>query len=177
VRFDVPEKQLIVEVMKSVIKRTRAYFKSEFDINVTENNNVIGNMDEITLLDLTALIKIRGAINLLVIFSFEASLINAIYYLMTLDLGIEASEVEKYRKAAAGEVINIVLGHSTIDLQQFDVNGIKITPPTILNNTNTIREIKYTMFYAQHLETSLGNMTISLVGSEKLFNTTFCLME
>ena len=172
-----PEKQLILEVMESVIKRTRNYFKSEFDISVTENNSIIGNMDEIALLDLTALIKIRGAINLVVVFSFESSLINAIYYLMTLDLGIEAHEVEKYRKAAAGDVINIVLGHSTIDLQQFDVNGIKITPPIILNNINTIREIKYTMFYAQYLETSLGNMTISLVGSEKLFNTTFCLME
>ncbi len=172
-----PQKQLIIEVMESVIKRTRAYFKSEFDISVTKNKNMIGNMNEIALLDVTALIRIRGAINLLVVFSFETSLINAIYYLMTLDLGIEASEVEKYRKAAAGDVINIVLGHSTIDLQRLDMSGIKITPPKILNNTNAIREIKYTMFYTQHLETSLGNMAISLVGAEKLFSTNFCLME
>ncbi len=172
-----PEKQLVIEVMESVIKRIRAYFKSEFKIDVIENNNIVGNVDEIVLHDMTAVIVMRGTINVLVVFSFDTSLINAIYSLMTFDLGIEANEIEIYRKAAAGDVINIVLGHSTIDLQRLDSNGIKMTPPKILNNEKALREMKYTTFYAQHLKTPLGNMTVSLVGSSKLFSANFSLVE
>ncbi len=171
------QKQLVIEVMESVIKRTRAYFKSEFGIHAIENNSDGGKLDGIVLFDMTAVIVMGGTINLLVVFSFEESLINAIYHQMVDGLGIENDDVEMYRKVAAGDIINTVLGHSTIDLQQLDLKGIKITPPTILNNANTIRNLKYKMFYAQHLKTALGEMTISLVGSDALFSTIFCLVE
>ncbi|MFI3123633.1 MAG: chemotaxis protein CheX [Methylococcales bacterium] len=169
------EKQLIIEVMASVTKRTCAYFQSEFGIIATENNSEIGQLNELTFLDMTAVIIIGSEINLLVIFSFEESLINAIYHEMTDELGIKDDEVEKYRKAAAGDVINTVLGHSTIDLLNLDKNGISITPPRILNDVKIIQTMKYKMFYAQSLHTPLGGITISLVGSQKLFNEIFCI--
>ena len=169
-------KQLIIEVMESVTKRTCAYFKSEFGIIATENNNDIGQLDALVLLDMTAVIIIGGKINLLVVFSFEASLINAIYHVMTDGLGIEDDEIETYRKAAAGDVINTVLGHSTIDLLKLDKNGISITPPRILNDVKTIQAMKYKMFYAQSLDTPLGGITIGLVGSQELFSEIFCTM-
>jgi chemotaxis protein CheY-P-specific phosphatase CheC len=172
----VPEKQLIIEVMESVTKRTCAYFQSEFGIIATENNSDIGQVDALVFLDTTAVIIIGGKINLLVVFSFEESLINAIYHDMTDGLGIEDDEIETYRKAAAGDVINTVLGHSTIDLLKLDKNGISITPPRILNDVKTIQIMKYKMFYAQSLDTPLGGMTISLVGSQALFSEIFCVV-
>lgn len=168
------EKQLIIEVMASVTQRTSAYFKSEFGIITTENNSSGGELDALVLLDMTAVIIMGGKINLLVVFSFEESLINAIYHEMTDELGIADDEIETYRKAAAGDVINTVLGHSTIDLLTLDKNGISITPPRILKDANIIREMKCKMFYAQSLNTPLGGITISLVGSQKLFNEIFC---
>ncbi|MDD5227716.1 MAG: chemotaxis protein CheX [Methylococcales bacterium] len=167
------EKQLIIEVMESVTKRTYAYFKSEFGIETTECNSVSGKLDALVLLDMTVVIIMGGKINLLVVFSFEASLINAIYRKMIDGLSIEDHEVETYRKAAAGDVINTVLGHSTIDLLRLDKNGISITPPRILKDVNVIRAMKCKMFYAQSLSTPLGGMTISLVGSQELFDTVF----
>ncbi len=169
------EKQLIIEVMASVTKRTSDYFKNEFGIITTENNSSGGELDALVLLDMTAVIIMGGKINLLVVFSFEEPLIDAIYHEMTDELGIKDDEVEKYRKAAAGDVINTVLGHSTIDLLNLDKNGISITPPRILNDVKIIQTMKYKMFYAQSLQTPLGGMTIGLVGSQKLFNEIFCI--
>jgi CheY-specific phosphatase CheX len=172
----VPEKQLIIEVMESVTTRTCAYFQNEFGIIATEKHSAGGELDALVLLDMTAVIIMGGKINLLVVFSFEASLINAIYHKMTHGLGIETHEIETYRKAAAGDVINTVLGHSTIDLLKLDKNGISITPPRILKDVSAIRAMKCKMFYAQSLATLWGGITISLVGSQGLFSEIFCVV-
>lgn len=172
-----PQKQPIIEVMNSVTARTRAYFESEFGLMTTENDSDAGNLETIILHDTTAVIVMGGAINLLVVFSFDAALLNAIYDSMMDGLDVEEEEIEMYRHAAAGDVINTVLGHSTIDLQKLDGNGISITPPTIVNNVKTIQKMQYTMFYAQSLITPLGKLTISLVGSDELFSEIFCSVE
>lgn len=157
--------------MQSVITRTRAYFASEFGISVTENNSYRGEIEAIDLLDMTAIISIGGAINLLIVFSFQETLLNVIYDEMTLGLGIPFNEIDRYREAAAGDVINTVIGHCTIDLQKLDRNGVVITPPIIIRDIKRIRHLKDAMFYTQHLDTTLGGITISLVGQKKLFDT------
>lgn len=169
-----PEKQPVIAVIQSVSARTCAYFKNEFGFDITENNSKAGNLNTIELLDTTVVIVMGGAINLLVVFSFDALLLNAIYDSMMDGLDVEDNEIDMYRNAAAGDVINTVLGHSTIDLQKLDGNGISITPPTIVEDVKTIQEMQYTMFYAQSLITPLGKLTISLVGSDELFSTIFC---
>jgi hypothetical protein len=59
---------------------------------------------------------------------------------------------------------------------KLDKNGISITPPRILNDVKTIQTMKYKMFYAQSLDTPLGGMAISLVGSQALFSEIFCVV-
>ena len=46
----------VQEVMQSAIGRTRSYFESEFNISVTEVDTGVGNLDSLTLLDMTAII-------------------------------------------------------------------------------------------------------------------------
>ncbi len=165
--------KLIAKVMRSVLFRTHAYFANEFGISVTENNQCVGEIETINLLDMTAIINIGGAINLLIAFSFQESLLNAIYGEMTDGLGIPFNEIDRYRKAAAGDVINTVLGHCTIDLQKLDQNGVIITPPLIIRDVKKIRHLKNAMFCTQNLNTPLGCMTISVVGQKELFGTNF----
>ena len=161
----------VMQIMQSVITRTRAHFESEFGICLAETNCNAGRLDTLTLLDMTAIIGMGGAVNLLIAFSFQEGLINAMYERMTNGLGIQPDEVDMYREAAAGEVVNTILGHCTIDLQDLDRRGIAMTPPVILDRVKTIRRMKEAMFYTQSLDTALGCMTISLVGPRGLFNT------
>ena len=170
-----PEKQPVIKVMEFVTARTRAYFKSEFNLDTTKNNSHIGNLEKIVLQDTTTVIFMRGAIiNLLVVFSFDATLLKTIYDCMMDGLDVEDDEVDMYRNAAAGDVINTVLGNSTIDLQKIDGDRIRITPPTVVNDVKALQEMHYTMFYAQSLTTKVGKITISLVGSDELFSKIFC---
>lgn len=168
------DEKLVVEVaqiMQSIITRTRAYFEGEFAISVAEINGSGGHWDELILLDMTAIVGMGGAINLLVAFSFQQGLITAMYERMTEGLDILPDDVDMYREAAAGEVVNTILGHCTLDLQKLDRRGIVMTPPVILDRVNTIRRMKGAMIYIQRLDTALGCMTISLVGPRELFNT------
>lgn len=164
-------KDEVAQIMQSVISRTRAYFEGEFEISLTETGSNAGHFETLTLLDMTAIIGMGGAINLLIAFSFQDGLINAMYERMTDGLGIQPDEVDMYREAAAGEAINTILGNCTIDLQELDGRGIAMTPPVILDQVKTIRRMKNAMFYTQNIDTALGCMTISLVGPRELFNT------
>lgn len=159
------------QVMQSVIARTSSHFEGEFGIGVTEADSGGGDMDSLSLLDMTAIIGMGGRVNLLIAFSFQEGLINALYQRMTADFAVEPDEVEMYRQAAAGEVVNTILGNCTIDLQKLDRQGISMTPPVILDRVKTIHRMKDAMFFTQTLNTVLGRMNISLVGPRELFDT------
>jgi CheY-specific phosphatase CheX len=159
------------QVMQSALARTRSYFESEFGISETVVETGAGDVNSLTLLDMTAIIGMGGQINLLIAFSFQSSLIDALYQRMTSDLDVQPDKIEMYREAAAGDVVNTVLGHCTIDLQKLDQQGISMTPPVILDQVKTIQRMKNSMFHTQSLSTALGRMNISLVGPRELFDT------
>lgn len=161
----------VAEVMQSAIARTQSHFADEFNIKVTELEDGVGDLDALTLLDMTAIIGMGGLVNLLIAFSFQDGLINTLYQRMTEGMEVQPDEVEMYREAAAGEVVNTILGHCTIDLQKLDRQGISMTPPVILDRAKTIRRMKNSMFYSRGLSTDLGRMTINLVGPMELFHT------
>lgn len=161
----------VEEVMRSAIARTCSYFETEFGITVTEVDAGVDYLDSLTLLDMTAIIGMGGLVNLLIAFSFQDSLVDALFQRMTSDLKVQPDEMEMYREAAAGEVVNTILGHCTIDLQQLDRQGISMTPPVILDRAKTIWRMKNSMFYSQGLNTTLGRMSINLVGPLELFDS------
>jgi len=168
-----PDKQLIDEVelvMQSVITRTRSYLESEFGIGVGETNLGCGAMDSLTLLDMTAIIGMGERFNLLIVVSFQEELITALYQRMTEGFDVQPDEVDMYRESAAGEAVNTILGHCTMDLQHLDSRGILMTPPVVLHQVKTIRSMKNAMFYSQSLNTVFGRMNISLVGPAELFD-------
>lgn len=158
-------------VMQSVIARTRSYFASEYDISVSEPDPDESNQDALMLRETTAIIGLGGRVNVLIAFSFENRLICALYERMTEGFAVAPDEVEMYREAAAGEVVNTILGNCTIDLQTLDRLGISMTPPLILNEVKTIRRMKGSQFYRSCLNTAWGAMTVCLIGPREQFST------
>lgn len=160
----------VEEVMQSAIARTCSYFETEFGISVTEVDAAVDNRDSLTLLDMTAIIGMGGLVNLLIAFSFQNGLIDALCQHMTRGIQIEPDEMAMYREAAAGEVVNTILGHCTIDLQKLDRRGISMTPPVVLDRAKTIRRTKNSMFFSRDLNTIFGQMSINLVRPLELFD-------
>ncbi len=161
----------VAQVMQSVINRTRTYFAEEFGISLIESDSSDGNLDSLTLLDMTAIIGMGGAVNLLIAFSFDDGQINALYERMTADFEVKADEVSVFREAAAGEVVNTILGRCTVDFQGLDGRVISLTPPIIIERVKHIHRMKNAMFHTQTLNTEYGRMDINLVGPRELFNT------
>ena len=157
--------------MQSAIARTRNYFESEYGIDVAAVDSGTGDLESLTLLDMTAIIGIGGRFNLQIAFSFQDDLINTLSQRMTEDFKVQPDEIEMYREAAAGDVVNTIVGHCTGDLPQWNHQGISMTPPIILERAKTIGCMKNAMFFTQGLSTAFGRMNISLLGPRELFYT------
>jgi len=169
------EKALLTEVkqvMTSALTRTRAYFESEFSISSDEFPPEEGDADSLTLLDMTAIIGLGGTINLFIAFSFEEKLIRTLYERMTEGMKIAPDEVTMLKEATAGEIINIVIGHCTADLQALDKQGVSITPPTVLGRVKTLQRFEDALFHTRSLITPFGRMDVNLIGPRDLFDTT-----
>ena len=159
----------IERVMDSALIQTRRYFASEFGIQADLPPPQAGDADTLILRDMTAIIGVGGAIDLFIAFSFQDGLIQALYERMTDGMKIEPDEVEKFRKDAAGEIVNIVVGHCTADLQGQDARGIPITPPVVLERMKTIPRLPDAMFYQRRMITPFGAMDVNLIGPRALF--------
>ena len=156
-------------VMQSAIARTHSYFENEYGISVSELDPDEASQDSLMLFETTAIIGLGGRINVLIAFSFQTCLINTLYERMTEGFAVEPGEVDAYREAAAGEVVNTILGNCTIDLQKLDRQAISLTPPVILNEVKTIRRIKGSVFHKRSLTTAWGSMTVCLIGPKERF--------
>ncbi len=93
------------QVMQSALARTRSYFESEFGISETVVETGAGDVNSLTLLDMTAIIGMGGQINLLIAFSFQSSLIDALYQRMTSDLALNALLMAVWRRKPKSEVM------------------------------------------------------------------------
>lgn len=159
-------------VMRSVVAKTRHYFENEHRVAMNETRSEVGDLTSMTLLDLTAMISLGGTINLHVAFCFQQSLVSAVCDWMTAGFGEHPEALANYREAAVGEVVNTILGHCTTDLQHLDREGISMTPPVIIERVDAMHGMRTPMFYTQSLNTALGCLNISLVGSRNIFTTT-----
>ena len=160
----------LMQIMESIISKTRDYFDREFHIKMIGVDSGVGGLDTLVLKDITAIIGMGGAVNLLIAMSFDKGMINALFDRMTADINIQPDEIVKFRKATAGEVVNTILGHCTGDLQGLDRLGITMTPPVIIDEAKNIHRSKDAMFYTQSMHTEFGHVDINLVGPRELFN-------
>ena len=157
-------------VMQSMVAQTQDYFETEHETCMIDVDSGAGRLDTQPLLDMTAIIGLGGLVNLQAVFSFQSSLVNAVYESMTEGFHVPPEQVEKQREAAIGELVNTVLGHCTLDLQHLDRQGIALTPPVILDRAKVLTDANSAVIARHCLHSSFGRMTISLVDPTQVFS-------
>ncbi len=163
-------KKWILEVVVSLLTRTRSYFFEEFAIVVSE---IVQSNDKVETLDihgLTAVVGVGGPASLLIAFSFEQSLIDELYARVTADFEVPPGEEKMYRESVAGDVINTIVGNCTAELQQGSY-AISLTPPMIIDHIKHIHRIKNAVFISKNLVTEYGTVDIHLIGPGELFDS------
>ncbi len=166
------EKKLgkIKRVMAATLDRTQDYLRSEFGLQVTPQAPRAGDLEALELRGTTAVIGIDGVIDLYVAFSFDLALLEKLYAQMTEGMEIGADEAEEMKNATAGEIMNIVLGHCTLDLQDLDSEIISISPPNVMNLVKTVPRIKDAVFHLRSMVTEHGAIDVYLIGPKALFS-------
>ena len=104
---------------------------------------------------------------MLIAFSFDDSLVSALYDRMTAGMVIPDEEKEALRQSVIGEVVNIILGHCTADFSS--QQDVSLTPPVILRQRKSLRRMKDAVFVGRSLKTDYGCVDINLVGPCELF--------
>jgi CheY-specific phosphatase CheX len=156
-------------VMQSMITKTQDYFETEHETGMAHVALDAVGVDSPALLDMTVIVGLGGMINLLAVFSFQTSLVNAVYAWMTVGFHDRPDEVERHRQAAIGELVNTILGHCTLDFGHLDSQGISLTPPVILDPDNVFPEMNHAVFSRHCLNSMYGRLNISLVGFPEVF--------
>lgn len=166
------EKRLakIKRVMAATLDCTQDYLHSEFGLNVTPQAPRAGDLEALELRGTTAVIGINGMIDLYVAFSFDMALLQRLYEQMTEGMEIGAEEAEEMKNATAGEIMNVVVGHCTLDLQDLDSEIINISPPNVMNLVKTVPRIKGAVFHLRSMATEHGAIDVYLIGPKALFS-------
>lgn len=160
----------VKRVMQAALNRTEEYLRAEFGLHVDTLPPRAGDVEALELRATTGVIGIDGVIDLYVAFSFDVALLEALYAQMTEGMEITPEEAEEMKKATAGEIMNIVVGHCTLDLQDLDSEIISITPPSVMSLAKTVPRIKDAVFHLRSMVTEHGIIDVYLIGPKNLFS-------
>lgn len=156
-------------MLKALAQRLTELLYDEFGTDVIQTNYHFENVQKLELRYLTSLLGIEGEMQILVLFSFDESLIQSIFKIYSADLDIEADEQAMMLEETSGDLLNIVVGNV---LTAFSQKGVStsFSPPITLTEAKSIVRHKEAMFNVAELTTLQGMVSIFCVAPKSLFD-------
>lgn len=162
-------KTIIPRVMASILGQTREVLAAEAVISVEGAETFDCDVSKLQLHDMTAIAGLGGPISLLIAFSFENELVEALFSRITADIEVPAGEEDLYRRETVAEMVNTILGLCTTDLQNIE-ESIALSPPVIIEDARCIHRPKNAVFASMRIRTEKGKVSVSFVGPRELFD-------
>ena len=159
---------VLKKVSASVLRHAIAHFQNEFDLEI-EVQPTATDERELDTRETTAIVAFGGKINLIVAFSFEASLVEYLTQKATIGIRVDPGEHDIMMRETVAEVVNDVVGHSTGDLA-VDDEIVTITPPVVLTTSRHVFKPKDAVFVNVALTTNRGEIDIWFIGPRELFS-------
>jgi hypothetical protein len=162
-------KTIIPRVMASILDQTREILSAEAVIAVEGAENFDLNVKKLHLHNLTVIAGLGGPISLLIAFSFEESLVDALFTRIAADIEIPPGEEDLYRRETAAEIVNTILGLCTSDFQSIE-ESIALSPPVVVEDARCIHRPKNAVFASMRIRTERGILSVSFVGPREMFD-------
>lgn len=162
-------KTIIPRVMASILGQTREVLAAEAVIAVDGAETFDCDVTKLQLHDMTVIAGLGGPISLLIAFSFESSLVDALFSRVTADIEVPSGEEDLYRRETAAEIVNTILGLCTSDFQNIE-ESIALSPPVIIEDARCIHRPKNAVFANMRIRTERGIVSVSFVGPRELFD-------
>lgn len=163
------DKEILPKVMQAILAHTRDVLDSEAVIGVDGAATFDCDAKKLELHDITAIAGLGGPVSLLIAFSFEGRLLDAIFRRMTEDIVVGDEEKTLYIRDTAAEITNTVLGLCTHELQSIEA-AISLSPPVVVEDARYIQRPANAVFASMKIQTEHGFLDVSIVGPRELFD-------
>ncbi len=154
--------------IKIVTTHIKRYLKNEMGLEPIDISYKLTNVTRVNLRSTTALVALAGGIEIYMVFSFDAPVIESISKIYTQDLGIADHEQAIYIEETAGDLVNLIAGNSLAEVESSDL--VTITPPLYISGEKQIGKSKGAEFYIADLKFEDGIMSLIFIGPKNLFD-------
>lgn len=154
--------ELLQQVLNAIIYRAELFLRDEMSIETRFDDN-FRFISSIELKKYTTMIGIGGTLNLLFYTTYDEPLLDNLTRIFAYG-SIDEEEFVPLRESAAGEIANMIIGHSIPDFPN-DGRGVTITPPVTIEDAKSIVKTNGTGIIAAQLSTPYGNMEFNVIGS------------
>ncbi len=148
-------------ILDSLILQSKLFFTEDMGIEIDD----IAREEESVGLNLkshTAMIGVGGELNMMVVISFDATMLNKLIEVFMEGEDVAPEEEEEIKESVTGEVINTIIG---LALPTFPKRGrgVTITPPISINDASKIQKHKDSKILAANIRTQYGELSISAI--------------
>lgn len=154
-------------MLDSLIIQTKKFLQDDMGIEVKETFISQLEHNKLLLKDETSMIGVGGGLNLLILMSYDNSVLLKLVDSFVDGEVIPADEVQEIQNSVCGEVINTIVG---LSLSSFPNTGekITITPPITFNAASDLIKHKNSKIISVNVTTNYGEISIGIVGSKDI---------
>lgn len=151
-------------LLDALILQTKLFLQEDMDIAIKEVQRDEKDITSLNLKDYTSMIGTGGTLNLMILISYDNSLLNHLVELFMEGEEVDPEEEEEIKDSVSGETINTIMG---LALPTFPNRGkgVTITPPITINDAAHIKKYKNSKIVTAIVKTEFGELSISAIGS------------
>lgn len=152
-----------VEFMESLLDITKDFFAGQVFLSYANAKNKVNKVENITLREISALIRVRGVINGIFIFTADKNLLETIF--SYFDLAPSNSDEEKISTIdVLAECANMIMGKFTKTISHLEDYIYFGTPITLFSQQAKINHASAEI-WTSLLESDKGNIEINYISS------------
>ena len=148
-------------ILDSLILQSKLFLTEDMDIEI-ENIVQDNKSTALNLKSHTAMIGIGGELNMMVVISFETSMLNKLVEVFLQGEALAPEEEEEIKESVTGEVINTLIGLAIPTFPKRG-KGVTITPPISISDASNIKKNKDSKILTANIKTYYGEFSISVI--------------
>lgn len=152
-------------LLDSLLLQTKLFLQEDMGIDITNVKIEEASSAKLMLKDHTSMIGTGGTLNIMILISYDRSILEKLVELFMDGEEIDPEEEQEINDSVSGEVINTIIGLSLSTFPQRG-KGITITPPITINDAANIVKHKNSKILTALIETPYGTLSVSAVGNK-----------
>jgi len=152
-------------ILDALILQIKLLLQDDMGVAVNSVQSQRGVTSKLNMKSYTSMIGTGGKLSLLIIISFDHSMINKMVEIFMEGEEIDPEEELEIKNSVAGEMINTIIG---LSLPSFPGRGkgVTITPPITINDASSISKHKNSTIATAEINTDFGDFSISIIDSD-----------